>query len=171
MNKEQLKFTDDNAYPPIAITHCNPSYAREMLDNLGGANSEMSAISLYFYNNLITEQNYQDISYIFHKISIVEMHHMEIFGKLAYYLGEDPRMWTWRYNRRTYWTPSYNRYPVELSRLIHNALDGECAAIEKYQRQIRCIDNENIVENLSRIVQDEKVHVRIFEQLIKEYHL
>lgn len=171
MNKENMKFTKDGPYPPIEITGHNPAYAREMLDNLGGSNSEISAVSLYFYNNLMTQEKYEDIAYIFHKISIVEMHHLEIFGKMAYCLGEDPRLWTWRYNRRNYWTPAYNRYPSEFCRLIYNALNGELAAIEKYECQVRCIDNKNIVENLCRIIEDEKVHVDIFRQIIEEYHL
>lgn len=64
----------------------NPAYAKAMLDNIGGLNSEMSAISLYVYNNLILEEK-KEIAAIFHKVSIVEMHHLEIFGKLALLLG------------------------------------------------------------------------------------
>lgn len=171
MNKDEIAFTASGGYPEINIQSRNPVYARYMLDNLGGANSEMSAVSLYFYNNLITEQNYGDIAYIFHKISIVEMHHMDIFGKLALCLGEDPRLWTWRYNRRVFWTPSFNHYPTDFSRLMHNALSGELAAIEKYECQCRSIENANIVACLQRIIKDEKVHVDIFRQIIAEYHL
>ena len=53
----------------------------------------MSAISLYVFNHLITEYN-PDVSAVFHKVSIVEMHHLEIFGNLAQQLGEEPRLWT-----------------------------------------------------------------------------
>ncbi len=164
-------FAAEGAYPPIKIALKNTNYARAMLDNMGGENSEMSAVSLYFYNNLMTDKNYEDIAYIFHKISIVEMLHLEIFGKIAYGLGEDPRLWIWRCNKRVFWTPSYNHYPIEFKRLMHNALKGELSAIEKYQYQIRNIDNDCIVSNLERIIQDEQVHVDIFKQIIKEYNL
>ena len=43
-------------YPPIRITKQNKSYAQAILDNMGGRVSEMSAVSLYFYNHLITEK-------------------------------------------------------------------------------------------------------------------
>ena len=46
-----------------------------------------------------------DIAQTFHKVSIVEMHHLEIFGKLACMLGEDPRMWTQHGCKKAYWTP------------------------------------------------------------------
>lgn len=75
-------YSSDAPYPPIKAESGNPAYARVMLDNIGGSNSEMSAISLYVFNQLITGYN-PDVSAVFHKVSIVEMHHLEIFGKLA----------------------------------------------------------------------------------------
>ena len=86
-------YSSDAPYPPIKAESGNPAYARVMLDNIGGSNSEMSAISLYVFNQLITGYN-PDVSAVFHKVSIVEMHHLEIFGKLAQQLGEEPRLWT-----------------------------------------------------------------------------
>lgn len=171
MDREKIAFTHDGPYPPIEIRCRNSVYGRQMLDNMGGCNSEMSAISLYFYNNLVTEPKFADIAWIFHKISIVEMHHMEIFGKLAMYLGEEPRLWTCREEEKVYWSPSCNKYPWELRGLMHNALEGELNTIEKYKDQIKCIDDPCIVANLERIILDEEVHVAIFKMIIEEYHL
>ena len=39
-------YSSDAPYPPIKAESGNPAYARVMLDNIGGSNSEMSAISL-----------------------------------------------------------------------------------------------------------------------------
>ena len=47
-------YSSDAPYPPIKAESGNPAYARVMLDNIGGSNSEMSAISLYVFNQLIT---------------------------------------------------------------------------------------------------------------------
>ncbi len=85
--KAGILYHSDLPYPPIRVKQRNPVYAKDMLDNLGGANSEMSAVSLYFYNFLVTAEN-REISEAFRQISIVEMHHMEIFGTLARQLGE-----------------------------------------------------------------------------------
>ena len=65
-------YSSDAPYPPIKAESGNPAYARVMLDNIGGSNSEMSAISLYVFNQLITGYN-PDVSAVFHKVSIVEM--------------------------------------------------------------------------------------------------
>ena len=49
MDEPKLIAASDLPYPPVAVDGKNPAYAKAMLDNVGGANSEMSAISLYVY--------------------------------------------------------------------------------------------------------------------------
>lgn len=129
---KNMPCASDKPYPPVCIGGKNHNYGRWMLDNMGGPHSEMSTISLCLYNNFTTSPGYEDISFLFHKISIVEMHHLHIFGTLARELGESPRLWTHSRGRMAYWTPGYNQYPAELSRLVHNSLSGEQAAIAKY---------------------------------------
>ncbi len=152
-------------YPPIQAGGKNSRYARIMLDNLGGIVSEMSAVNSYFYNYLITSEN-PEVSRTFHQISIVEMHHMEIFAILALQLGADPRLWTRKQNKMVYWSPSYNTYPKPIRELLSNSLHQEQAAIVKYQHQAHIINNENIVENLKRIIMDEQLHVTRFKSLL-----
>lgn len=155
-------------YPPVKAMCENRTYAFAMLDNVGGNNSEMSAVSLYFYNNLRTAYC-AEIASCFHHVSIVEMHHLEIFGTLALQLGVDPRLWTRSRNQMVYWTPRYNQYPVELPKLLTNAIQGEERAIEKYQYQIEHIEDCNIVENLKRIILDEQIHIQVFQDLYQRY--
>lgn len=155
-------------YPPVQACGQNRDYGFAMLDNIGGSNSEMSAVSLYFYNQLRT-MYCKEIADCFHHISIVEMHHLEIFGTLAFQLGRDPRLWTRIKNRMAYWTPGYNHYPAELPELLKNATIGEEKAIEKYIFQRDRIDDCNIVENLNRIIMDEQIHLEIFHQLYDQY--
>lgn len=40
-------------------------------------------------------------------------------------------------------------------------------AIDKYTRQAKAIKDKNIVENLERIIADEKEHTRIFKELLQ----
>lgn len=169
IDRETLRFASDKPYPPVEVTCQNCTYAKWMLDNLGGSHSEMSTISLYFYNNLMTNEKYGDVAYIFHKTSIVEMHHLSIFGQLALLLGESPRLWTCNRRRKMYWTPGYNHYSTTLEDLLTTALNGERAAVEKYEKQICMIDDPCISDNLKRIVLDEKIHVELIEMMMKEY--
>lgn len=165
--KETVIYAAKAPYPPIRASERNPQYGRMMLDNMGGSNSEMSAVSLYIYNQMITG-SLKEVSYAFHKISIVEMHHIHIFGELALNLGENPRLWTHRGNQMYYWTPGYNHYPTELAPLLKNAIQGEENAILKYQQQARQIKDPCITDILERIIEDEKIHIQIYKKLQKE---
>lgn len=165
---KEPSYAASGPYPPVRICERNRAYGRMMLDNMGGQNSEMSAVSLYVYNNLLIDEDAR-LSGIFHKISIVEMHHLHIFGEIARMMGENPRLWTYRGNQMTYWSPSYNNYPIEIRPLLTNALNGERKTVQKYEEQCRRIKDIHIVECLKRIIQDEEIHIHIFESLLEEY--
>lgn len=161
------KFADSAPYPPVEVCGRNPVYARAMLSNIGACNSEISAVSLYFYNSLIAPA--EEVRECFHKISIVEMHHLDIYGKLAYMLGADPRLWDLSKRRPVYWSPACNHYPCALKPLLLNAISGEQAAIQKYRCQAQWIKDKHIVAMLDRIILDEERHVCIFKQLYEQY--
>lgn len=163
-----INFTE-LPYPPIHTSERNMNYERLMLDNIAGSNSELSTISLYFYNSLITNKQYPEISSAFREIMFTEIRHMEIFGTIATQLGADPRWWSWRANKNMYWTPGYNTYTMRLKDILSNAIKHENASIDKYTKQAASIRDMNIVENLHRIIIDEKKHVEIFTGLFNKY--
>ena len=68
-NADEILYASNEPYPEIQISQKNLRYARWMLDNMGGSDSEMSTISLYIYNNIICGENFQELSNIFKKIS------------------------------------------------------------------------------------------------------
>lgn len=55
--KESVAFASSKPYPPVQVCERNQAYGRMMLDNMGGNNSEMSAVSLYLYNNLLIDED------------------------------------------------------------------------------------------------------------------
>lgn len=168
MDLSALVFADKDPWPPIEIISQNKAYAAAMLSNIGDCNSEISAISLYIYNSMITRNFFFDIAECFHKISIVEMHHLNTFGELSIMLGADPRLWSYQSGRLRYWTPACNRYPTRIGPLVANALESELEAIRKYQFQAQWIDDCRIKAILNRIIADELCHVKIFRLILAE---
>lgn len=164
---EKISYRDKAPYPPVKVCGRNSEYAAAMVDNIGACSSEMSAVSLYFYNSLITKGAFPEIAECFHGISIVEMHHLDIFGELALMLGADPRLWHCKDGKMVYWTPECNRYPDRILILIENALNGELGTIEKYKQQMEWIKDEHIAANLARIIKDEELHVELFKEMYR----
>lgn len=168
MDLTTFHFCDDTPYPPVAVDGKNPQYAAAILSNIGSCNSEMSAVSLYFYNSLITRGGYKEAAECFHRISLIEMHHLDIFGELALRLGTDPRLWSYNKGRMYYWCPGCNQYPSNLTALLNNAIAGEKEAIYKYHAQSEWIQDGHIRSILNRIIADEELHINIFKTLLKE---
>ena len=102
MEETKYIYADKSEYPEVCVQEKNRQYAAAMLGNVGACDSEMSAVSLYFYNGVIAEGKFEEISECFHKISIVEMHHLHTFATLANLLGADPRMWSVERGRYRY---------------------------------------------------------------------
>ncbi len=160
-----IKCSVAEPYPPVQVCGPNPSYAKAMLFNVGSCISEMSAISLYIYNSIAITDSYPDAADLFHRISIVEMRHLNIFGQLAALLGADPRLWRCTNRGNIYWNPGYNEYPREIASMIRYAISGEKKTIDNYRRQASWINDPNIVASLNRIILDEEYHNKLLQAL------
>lgn len=167
-NNNRYQVNLNLPYPALQPQKRCPEYASAMLSNIGSSNSEMSAVSLYFYNSVILQPEYSSFARCFHDISIVEMHHLDVFASLALQLGADPRLWSMRNRGTYYWTPAYNQYPRELQEMLENSIKGEMAAIQKYTKQAETIHDNNIVEILRRIILDEQHHIKIFNDMLSQ---
>lgn len=161
-------FSDASPYPPLKVERQNLTYAREMLLNIGSCDSEMSAVASYRYNSTILWERQPEIAQIFHKISMVEMRHLNSFTRLAFLLGCDPRLWTDSGRRPCYWSPACISYPARLEVILKNALQGEKNAIAAYRRQAEFICDAYVTDVLNRVILDEQIHCQIFTELLSE---
>ncbi|MDR1464663.1 MAG: rubrerythrin family protein [Oscillospiraceae bacterium] len=164
------EFHSDHPYPETTVAGKNPAYARAMLSNCAGRNSEMSAVALYFYDHIITERDAL-LSSAFRAIMKVEMVHLELFEKLALHLGADPRLWeaqTVPQPRMNYWSPARLPYATNRKLILQNALAAERAAIAIYERQQKEIQDEGVVNVLRRVLLDEQLHVELFRALLEQ---
>ena len=162
------QYADEKSYPPVKVCGKNAMYANAMLANMASCSSEMSAVTLYVYNSLVTKPVWERASACFHGISIVEMHHLDIFGQFALMLGANPCYCSRQGRRMAFWNAGCNTYTRQLPALIKNAIQGENQAIDQYYRQIQWIKDPYIVEMLKRIIMDEERHIAIFHQLYEE---
>jgi bacterioferritin len=163
----ECNYKVDAPYPPVRVVGPNSVYAGEMLSNMADVVSEMSDVARYFYISVVTGPQYRWISTCFHHISIVEMHHLNIFAELALLLGADPRLWCGQTGKR-WWSPSFIGYPPEIRSLIAESIRAEEAAICKYSRQANTIFDKNIVAILHRIIRDEERHLQIFREMYQQ---
>lgn len=158
---------NQNSYPQVQIENPDPVYAREMLGNIGGPDSEMSAAGQYFYSYLMTGDQ-PEIAKLFHRLAMEEALHLELFAKAAQQLGADPRLWRATERRHRYWSPKSIHYSKKIRKIVTNALIDEHMTVDKYTKQIKTIKDPNLVELLRRVLEDEKEHIKILTDLLKQ---
>lgn len=162
-------YTADGPYPEVRASGRNRRYGAAMLSNAAGSRvSEIGAIANYIYGSFTTP-GWPEVADSLRHIAIVEMHHLEIFEELARQLGEDPRLWSWERGRLRWWSPALVGYPRRLDALFQYAIGEERATVRKYEAQTHWIQDENVLANLRRVIEDERVHIEILTCLSKSY--
>lgn len=156
----------DIPYPEVRTEGKNASYAALLSNDFAGQVSEMSAVSQYIYQHLVTPD--EKISETVECISIVEMRHFEMIGKLIYQLGGNPLIASQNNCTVRFWTAQYINYCADARCYLKINIENEEKAIANYLKRIKQINDTYIRAVLERIILDEEYHIKIFSQLLNE---
>jgi bacterioferritin len=159
-------YSLDIPYPPIEIERRNTNYAQLLLHDYAGAQGELTALTQYFYQHLLTKYRYKEFSSTMEYISIEEMRHMEMLGELIVLLGGNPLYRTIDQYNSTYWT-SENVSPLQnIHKFLNANIKSENIAIDNYRLRITQIRDVKIQHVLERIILDEEHHIATFKEFL-----
>lgn len=162
-------YSVDLPYPPVKVDGKNMTYANILSNDFAGRVSEFSAISQYINHELRITVKDNNVAEAIKKISMVEMHHLQIIGELIVLLGGDPKYAINKKGKWLNWTPDFIDYGTTIKSMIEYDIKGEVLAINQYNKHIEEINDENIKAILRRIIEDEENHINILEGLLKKY--
>ena len=103
------------------------------------------------------------MSKLLRDIAIVEMHHLEMLGKLICLCGGSP---DFAGGRRQWWNGSFLSYRKDLCGALLVSLGDEVAAVDAYHRAAGLIRDPKIQAVLERIAMDEALHVQLLREQI-----
>ena len=150
-------------YPKVQVAGPNLYYANLLSKDLGGAKSEMTSACQYVYQGWFLERQYSNISATMDRIAVVEMHHLNLLGQMILLLGGDPQYRAITNRRGTYWDGRMVSPDKDPEKMILSSMELERAAIEIYSQQLVLIKDPYIQQMLLRILEDEKIHMKLFE--------
>ncbi|MDU3354998.1 ferritin-like domain-containing protein [Clostridium sp.] len=156
-NETNISYHVDLPYPDIKVEKENSRYANILLHNYSGIVSEFTAIDQYVYHKFKLFKDCPAVSQAIGEIAMVEMHHLEMLGELILLLGEDPRYWIKKKDKRYYWNG------------LDYDIQAEVVAIRDYNKALNEISDPNIVKIIERIILDEELHLKIFKELYAKY--
>lgn len=167
-----MKYYVDIPYPKIRVERPNVEYAILLSDAYAGRTSEESAIGLYIFEHISLSDTHKEYADILKQIAIVEMHHLDMLGKLIDLLGMKPTFM--KYDKRKGlipWNSSYIDYNIDINNIVDIDIKSEENAIEIYRHILSIIKDKYIVEIIERIIKDEELHLDIFKEFKKRINL
>lgn len=166
---KDLVVTSPGEYPPIAVERPYLPYARMLMKDLASAQSEMTAVYQYLYQQWRLAAQHPELAAALRKISKVEMHHIDILGQLILLLGGDPRCQAVPGNRRSAWNGNFLNYIPAIPAILQNNIHSEQHARNAYLSQANMVQDIKLAVVLRKMAADEDVHVGIFQRFLTQY--
>ena len=154
----------DLPYPPVEVTCPNPAALPILRDLYAGRRSELGAITQYCYQSFLLSGEREPIAKLLRDIAIVEMHHLEMLGKLILLCGGSP---VFAGGRRRWWSGSFPNYCRNPRGAVQASLRDEMDAVGAYQAAASSIRDPKIQAVLRRIAMDEEHHVKLLQETLQ----
>ena len=156
------KYALDTPYPQVRGT-CSQRDLRMIMDLYSGRAGELTAITQYLYQRYLMDEIDEDMAKALMGISKTEMRHHALLGEAIVKVGGDPIMG----GSTCFWSGSNVNYAKNPICFLQNNISAEQQAICAYRRASACIDNASLSELFLRIIQDEELHIEIFNNLLE----
>ena len=165
---DALSYRSTEPYPLPQGLSRNIRYARILQCAYSAGNSELTGIHQYTYHAIAMERESPALSVALKEIAAVEFHHLHLLGQCIMQLGLLPTFGYYQGTRRARWNSGFVQYAKNPKGIIDLSIQAELQAIEYYQSATERISDEQITALLSRIIEDEQVHISVLEGL-REY--
>ncbi len=157
-----MNYKSDKPYPIPRVEAKNQYYAKLLLEDYAGSVSEDTAIHLYLFQSLALKNEKEFVDVIKH-ISEVEMHHLRLLGETIQLLGVKPVYGSISsLNMFKPWSSINVNYSTDLKKILEFNIRSEQNAIKNYQYHRSIIKDQYIKHLLSRIIEDEEIHLSFF---------
>ena len=147
---------------------CPDSYSLAVLSPAyASPTGELNAILQYFYHYFnFDKQGYEEYASTLESIAIAEMLHLEILGKTILALGAQPIYCQNPPTAYNFYSAKYVTYSRNLVNMIEDDIIGERRAIALYTKMLCRLKNVQIKGIISRILDDEKLHLEKLNEIL-----
>lgn len=130
---------------------------------------ELNAILQYFYHYFnFSKQGYEDYARTLESIAIAEMKHLEVLGKTILALGAQPVYCQNPPTAYNFYSAKYVTYSRNLTNMLEDDIIGEKRAIASYTKMLTRLKNEQVKSIITRILEDEKLHLEKLNEILSE---
>lgn len=164
-----IPAADSSPYPKISITKQNPRYVQMLISGFSSPHGELTAIQQYLCQSWVFEKSQKELSQIFKRIAMVEMHHFDLLGQMICALGGTPKLQYFKQNHPIPWNGNMLLYNQNIKQILQHNIVAEQGAIQFYLKSSRTIGDECISKILYRIALDEQLHLEILKDYLNKF--
>ncbi len=159
----------DKPYPSLTGITENCQVLRLISPAYAGRKGELTATLQYVYQSIyLGECGKEKLSRLLLDIAVTEMHHIQILGALITRLGAPPLFTSCPPYPEGFYSASCVNYAKSPEAILSADIRGEREAISEYKRLLYCLNDEKIGAVISRIIEDEQVHLEALENAQRE---
>lgn len=163
--QELLTARRTQKYTEVSTQMKNNKIASSIKALASGKDSEMTAIAQYAYQHVILRLTYPEIAEALGLIAMNEMQHLNLLMVATQVFGGNP---TFTNGQGSFWNARLVNYDNNIVKLLNENIKGEEKTIADYEKLKNKTDNQSLKTLLDEIIKDEKVHIEIFRQMLKD---
>lgn len=159
----------DSEYP-TTDNLCPDAYSVSVIcPAFASPSGELNSILQYFYHYFNFEkQGLHEYASVLESIAIAEMFHLKLLGKTITALGAQPIYCQNPPTAYNFYSTKYVTYSRDLVNMIEDDILGEKHAISQYSKMLSRLRNEQVKQIVSRILEDEKLHLEKLKEILIE---
>lgn len=158
---EPFPTTDGICPDCYSLAVISPAYAT--------STGELNAILQYLYHYFNFEKRgYKEYAETLESIAVAEMLHLKLLGETILALGAQPIYCQNPPTAYNFYSAKFVSYSCNLINMIEDDIMGEKIAICQYTKMLKRLKNEQIKAIVSRILEDEKLHLTALKEILNK---
>ena len=164
-----MEMSAEKEYPPLTEIKEDVQTLRLISPAYAGREGELTAVLQYVFQSIVFgEQGNTAASEKILKIAVSEMRHLEILGTMITKLGAPPVFTACPPYPVGYYSAACVNYAKTPRQMLCADICAEENAISQYEHILCRLKNPTVAAVISRIIEDEKEHLKTFNQLLSE---
>ena len=161
IKNEPFPTTDGICPDAYSLAVISPAYA--------SSTGELNAILQYLYHFFNFEKHgLNDYAETLESIAVAEMLHLKLLGETIMALGAQPIYCQNPPTAYNFYSTKFVSYSRNLVNMIEDDIMGEKHAICQYSRMLTRLKNEQVKAIVSRILEDEKLHLETLKEILNK---
>ena len=158
---EPFPTTEGICPDAYSLAVISPAYA--------SSTGELNAILQYLYHFFnFKKQGLNEFAETLEGIAIAEMFHLELLGETITALGAQPIYCQYPPTAYNFYSAKFVSYSRNLVNMIEDDIMGEKQAICQYSKMLKRLKNEQVNAIVSRILEDEKLHLEELKNILSK---